>query len=560
MKKYFKKLSTVLITKVLCSALSIAALAVVPYLHKALFDMDFRHWGKQGLLLLITAYILAYAGNCFFEYISQKNAWKLDRDFNLLIKNDLFRALMGKSYLKFTEKTSGEYLSMFNNDIAVARQYIASCSDVVQYLLQLLVYVTYLLILDWRITIVIAVGAFLTLLSPKITGKTLAERRNIWIRFQGTYTEKLQDLFAGFKEVNNTTRENISACHEKTLTETEDSMMNYGKYSTFTHILNGAFLYAVNIFAFIAVGYLFFTGRITVGTGIASLGYVNTFIDPLRYMLEEISNVKSTKEVTDNLINYLHHAEKQADTPVEKSGSETKSHQKLQLSGIGRKFENFTFHPFSYTFESGKKYAVIGSNGSGKSTLLNLIMGYLPIDEGKIHLNGCEISPEHTEDFIACCTSNSHIFSGSFEENISVFGSYSQTMLSDLISKAKGSKGELLKGNSHAEKFSNGEKQITAFFRALVRDLPIIFLDEPFSALDNENRTILQNLLFAEEDKMVLMVTHHIDYQSLKDFDEVLIFHNGKFTDSGTPQEIILSPAYARLLTEDANDPKHTNE
>ncbi len=534
MKKYLYQLRGIIFVKISCAVISIAALAAIPYLNKFLFDQKFKGWGDYGILWLIGLYILVYIINSIFEYISQKNAWKLDWKFHLLIKDDLFHALLRQPYREFMKKSQGEYLSLFTNDIAVASQYISSCVAVVQTGIQILVYGIFIFSLNIYIGLVIVAGTFLAMLAPAITGKTLAERRKIWVCLQGSYIEKLRDLFAGFREVNRKTQSAMGNEQSKVLRETEDSMLHYGKFSTFTHILNGGFLYAVNILSFISVGILFVLSKITLGTGVAALGYAESFIEPLRYILEEISNIKSTKQVTENLMEYINQLEKGEEEKAVGSKSEKAAVETLELKDICKSYEGFEIQNFSYRFVRGRRYALIGHNGCGKSTILELIRKSKTEDSGIICFDGMASDDIHVEDYVSLTGVGSHIFEGDFTENVTVFGAYDEGKPPENFDFGSGD-------------FSAGEKQVICMLRAFAENAPVELFDEPFSAMDMTNKKILSDMLQKQHDKIVIVATHDLGSEYLGGFDEVLLMENGRLKVWGTPEEVIATSSFQNL-------------
>ncbi|WP_251614360.1 ATP-binding cassette domain-containing protein [Senimuribacter intestinalis] len=537
MKKYLYKLRGIIFAKISCAVISIAALAAIPYLNKLLFDQKFKIWGDYGILLLIGLYILVYIINSVFEYISQRNAWKLDWKFNLLIKDDLFHALLNQPYREFAKKSQGEYLSLFTNDIGVASQYISSCVAVVQTAMQIFVYGVFIFSLNLYIGLVIVVGTLLALLAPAITGKTLAERRKIWVCLQGNYIEKLRDLFAGFREVNKKTQNAMGSEQSKVLRKTEDSMLHYGKFSTFTHILNGGFLYAVNILSFAAVGILFVFSKITLGTGVAALGYAESFIEPLRYILEEVSNIKSTKQVTENLMEYINQLGKGVARKELKSELEENAIETLELENLSKNFEGFEIKNFSYRFVRGRQYALIGHNGCGKSTILEIIRKSKVEDSGKVYFDGTSSDDICVEDYVSLTGVGSHIFKGDFTENVTMFGAYDKEQ-------------RLENFDFGGLDFSAGEKQVICMLRAFAENASVELYDEPFSAMDMANKKILSGILQSRKDKIVIVATHDLDSNYLKAFDEVLLMEAGKLLMAGTPDEVIKTEAYQKLRKE----------
>ena len=124
------------------------------------------------MIWIVFLYLLSIALGMFFEYCSQRSVWKFRQRFYCLVKQDLFEALLRKRYVDFKKHDLSDYLSFFQNDVDVFRQYLESCITIFQTVLQLFVYAFFLFSLDARLAILIILSSFVSLLVPKLTGKT----------------------------------------------------------------------------------------------------------------------------------------------------------------------------------------------------------------------------------------------------------------------------------------------------------------------------------------------------------------------------------------------------
>lgn len=190
---------------------------------------------------------------------------------------------------------------------------------------------------------------------------------------------------------------------------------------------------------------------------------------------------------------------------------------------------------FKLTVQKGERVAIIGESGAGKSTLLNLIAGFDLPTRGEIWLDNCN----HTQTEVAArpvsmLFQDNNLFPHlTVEQNIGLalvpslsLSSEQKIQVADIAEKM-GIK-ELL--DRRADQLSGGQKQRVALARTLLREKPILLLDEPFSALDPKRREELQSLvaqLCQERQLTLLMVTHQIE-ESRSLFDRVICIENGK--------------------------------
>ena len=190
---------------------------------------------------------------------------------------------------------------------------------------------------------------------------------------------------------------------------------------------------------------------------------------------------------------------------------------------------------FTLSVQKGERVAIVGESGAGKSTLLNLIAGFDLPTSGEIWLNNCN----HTQTEVAnrpvsMLFQDNNLFPHlTVEQNIGLalvpslkLNTEQKAQVAEIADKM--GIAEFLA--RRADQLSGGQKQRVALARTLLRDKPILLLDEPFSALDPKRREELQQLvakLCQERNLTLLMVTHQIE-ESRTLFDRILCVENGR--------------------------------
>ena len=513
MNRYILKLWKTIAIKITAAFISIIGIASMPYITKMLFDYDFSK-GWRGTALIVSLYFVAIAVGMSFEYISQRHAWKLQKEFDILIKQDLFDSVISKSYKEFKRYDVSDYISIFNNDVAACEQYVESWVGIIQTVLQLFVYGFFLFKLDYRLAIIIIFSSFLSLIVPKLTGKQLSLRKSCQLSGMAAYIDTIRDLLLGFRFVNNETRENISDRHKKFLKDTEEKQYHFGKFNTLTNVLTGSSMYFLQWAVFAVTGILLLYGEITIGIASASLGYINSFCFPVSYILKEINNINASRAAADRLLEIIKY--QSSHIP-----SVNNFQHQIEFQNVSVTLGDFHFSNFSHTFEKGKKYAIIGHSGTGKTTIFNLLMQYVTPDEGRIFIDGEPILGKDTSPVMICINQFEHIFHTSFIENATVFSTYSQSRMKDTLCYFDNPKANSLEDKLNAQELSGGENQIMQLIRAVTADKQIILMDESFSAVDAANTKQLQQKLL-ELDKTVLYITHDVSKENLRYFDEVI--------------------------------------
>lgn len=194
---------------------------------------------------------------------------------------------------------------------------------------------------------------------------------------------------------------------------------------------------------------------------------------------------------------------------------------RIEFQNVSVTLGDFHFPCFTHTFEKGKKYAIIGPSGTGKTTIFNLLMQYVNPDEGSILIDGKPIEGKDTSKIMTCINQFEHIFHTSFTENATVFHTYPQSRMKQALQYFDNQKVNSLTEKQNAQELSGGENQMMQLIRAVTADKPIILMDESFSAVDENNKTILREKLLSL-DKTILYITHDVSEDCLGLFDEVI--------------------------------------
>lgn len=206
----------------------------------------------------------------------------------------------------------------------------------------------------------------------------------------------------------------------------------------------------------------------------------------------------------------------------------------------------------------GRITAIVGASGSGKTTLLNLFAGFLPDKEGAIlisHSPSQTIAPGACRESIAYATQFPHLFSGTIEENIAM--GLKGARREDIVKAAR-----LALADDFIERFpqgyetrldeggmnlSGGQRQRIALARAFIKGAPVLLLDEPANALDEElENKLMRSLRDLLTGKIILMAAHRP--QSIRQADHIYVLDRGRVVESGTPGELLRPESFLTFL------------
>lgn len=227
-------------------------------------------------------------------------------------------------------------------------------------------------------------------------------------------------------------------------------------------------------------------------------------------------------------------------------------------SGAAAKDSTKVFNGLNFTAKEGELTAIVGSSGSGKSTIAKLLAGFWNIDSGHITIGGADIgsmSLERNMQLVTYVSQENFLFNKTIRENLKmakedatdaeIEAACTKASIHDFI-KSLPDGYDTNAGNA-GSKFSGGERQRLTIARALLKDSPIVVLDEATAYSDPENEAIIQqsidNLV---KNKTVIMIAHRLS--TIVNADKIIVLDKGKIAAEGTHTELLQrSPLYQKM-------------
>ena len=203
--------------------------------------------------------------------------------------------------------------------------------------------------------------------------------------------------------------------------------------------------------------------------------------------------------------------------------------------------------------------ALVGRSGAGKSTLVNLLMRFMDATSGTIRANGVPItilSPDRWREYVALVPQRPYLFYGTVRENIRLArpqANDNEVAHAGVLAGVTPFIDELPLGfdtqvGEQGTQLSAGQAQRIAIARAILKNAPILILDEPTSSLDPENEALIrQSLTTLMRDRTVLVIAHR--YNTIAQADRIVVLENGRIVEAGTRDALTLSDVYTRLLS-----------
>jgi len=212
----------------------------------------------------------------------------------------------------------------------------------------------------------------------------------------------------------------------------------------------------------------------------------------------------------------------------------------------------------SFDIPAGKLTAIVGPSGSGKSTILRLLARFWDVSDGAILCDGIpleELSPESWQEGISMVLQDVYLFHDTIRENI-LFGRKDATEQQMMEAARRAGCHDFITAlpdgydtmvGEGGSTLSGGEKQRVSIARAILKNSPILLLDEPTASLDAKNEVLVQQAVSdLVQDRTVVMIAHRL--KTVKNADQILVVDNGEVKEYGTHDELMAKHGlYARL-------------
>ena len=289
-------------------------------------------------------------------------------------------------------------------------------------------------------------------------------------------------------------------------------------------------------------------GDITIGTIVAFMTYVRIFTQPIGQMAQGITQLQSASAAMGRVFEFLDEEEMEDESQKTRQLEATKGHVKFEHVRFGYSPDKTIIHDFTAEAKPGQKVAIVGPTGAGKTTMVNLLMRFYDIQAGKITIDGVDtkaMSREEVHDAFSMVLQDTWLFEGTIRENLV----FNQTDISDeAVEAATRAVGvhhfirTLPNGYDtvldDSVTLSVGQKQLLTIARALLKDAPLLILDEATSSVDTRTEELIQKAMDKlMEGRTSFVIAHRLS--TIRNADLILVMKDGNIIEQGNHQELM---------------------
>ena len=548
---YIKPYLGILLLATIALAGNLILLLLRPYLTKQVIDFGFatndinviEYYAVIYGLTIIGSVLCIFVENYFLKSFGQKIIYN--------IRAIVFQKILHKSHDEFYKLPIGNWVTRITNDVESLRTLY---TDVLLNLASSGLMIIGILGFMYAINVPLAI--IMTILLPimgviiwvfqKFSRKAFRQVRRSVAASNASIKELLNYIvivksYGGEKEIE----ERYNTVNKGFL---EAGLFEVTTFSIFRPLVDGLF--------FVALIVIFTTTNVIdsvadAGTVFAFIQYMDRFFQPLKEIADKYNSLQSALAGAERLVPLLEEEDRQIANEVPR---EFKHIESIDFEHVWFSYDNndvYALEDFTLSIKAGEFIGIVGPSGSGKSTLLSLLMGLYKPTKGAIYINGIDIANYDSSvlrHLMGYVFQQAYLFKGSIKDNLTLFDT--SISYDDMVAAAKqvnlDSMIEQLPEGYHTpvgylgSLLSDGQKQLLAFGRTLIRNTPILLLDEATANIDSHTEKQIQaSIENIRGSKTIVSIAHRLS--TVQDANKIVYMEYGKIIEKGSFEELINS-------------------
>jgi ABC-type multidrug transport system fused ATPase/permease subunit len=467
------------------------------------------------------------------------------------------------------KKRTGDTITRVTSDVKEVRSLLVdSVVEVLSSFMILLGMLVVMLWLNWQLTLLALVTVPFLFLAVSRYRRSLVERMRIVRTREGAIASVMQEAITGIRAVKLFARENdemerFRIESRESLRASVDSAVIEAKFSTVLGVVGGLGTALVTYFG----AWQVLSGALSLGDLTVFVFYLGLFLSPLWALSRQVNQIGKSLVSGERIIELLNAEPTVKDSPNARTAPAFDGRVTFEEVGFAYEDEaDEVLRGVSFDVEAGSRVALVGVSGAGKTTVTSLIARLYDPQEGRVLVDGEDVRDftlKSLRDSITFVPQDPMLFRATVTENIAYGRPGASREEVEAVAELAGADGfvrELPEGyntllSERGESLSGGQRQRISIARAMLRDTPILILDEPQSGLDAEAAAAVEESWRAmTEGRTTFVIAHEL--RLVRSVDQILVIEDGCLAESGTHDELISSGGlYTRLYSLQERDP-----